>query len=153
MSVKDDILFVQKPTETEHVLPSVEQDTEAAAAESDAVDHHYQPATSSCSDVDVQPIETDERLCGSSAADDQQDGSQVVTAQLLVSPLHTDDGEVADTSNCVPSSSEPDRLKANCSSHEPLTYSYAPLSNRLRRGKSDIDDQVSVSSKYCVYGI
>jgi len=145
MSIKDDIVFVQKHTETEHVLPSVEQDTEAAAAESDEVDHHYQPTASSCSDVDVlmdQPTQTDERRCRSSAADYQLDGSQVVTAQLPVSPLHSEDGEVADislaTTNCVPSSSDPDRLKANCSNHEPLTYCDAPRSNRLRRGKSDM---------------
>lgn len=134
ISTEDDSL-VQKCTETENVLLSIEQaSTAAAAAESDTVDH-CQQAASPCPEIvglNEQSQELQETCRGLSVATtDQQDGSQVVTTQLPVSPVHqTEDDEVADFS--VTSPPDPEWVKARCSNHEPAMYSDVALKNRLQ---------------------
>jgi len=143
ISTEDDVI-VQKYTNTEHVVSSVEQDT-AADAVSDPVDQQAATPRPEVGSLTERLSEIDEPRCGSSVAADQQESSQVVTAQPTASPVHTEDGEVAHFSMTsterVSSSPCPDWVKARPHNNEQLTYSDIALRNRLQ-GIFDVNDNV-----------
>ena len=129
--------MAEKYPDTEHVMPSIEQDT-AAAAESDPALQRHQKTPSPSPDV-TSLTEIYDAFRRSPVVEDQHADSQVVTAhgaQLSVSPTHTDDDEFANLSGAsippVSSPPDPDWIKTKSGNRERHTYSHSALSNRLQ---------------------
>jgi len=126
----DDYQLVQKCTETEDALTSVEHDS--AAAES--VPERQLCQRTASSEI-AATADVDEAGCSSPAIDAQQDSFQVVTAQMPAgSPTHTEDREVADFSavsnESASSPSGTDWIKTSSRNHKPLSYD--EVRHRLR---------------------